>query len=99
MLARGQIEQSEYRPDRVLMQEQSSDLHKQYPPTVNEISIGRTGIIECVVRDISEIGACLKVRILIDIPDTFNLLMASEQTPRPCRIVWRNERQMGVKFQ
>ena len=64
-----------------------------------KILVGRTSIIDCTVRDVSESGACLKVESPLGIPDTFDLLITTEQTPRPCRIVWRKEKQIGVKFQ
>ena len=64
-----------------------------------KISFGRAGIIDCTVRDLSELGACLKVASPLGIPDTFNLLFGADPQPRHCRIVWRKEKQIGVEFQ
>ena len=32
------------------------------------------------------------------IPDRFTLVVHSERVNRPCQIVWRNQRRMGVTF-
>jgi hypothetical protein len=62
-----------------------------------KIAFGRAGIIDVTVRNISDRGACLKVASPLGIPDTFNLVMVGGQT-RPCRLVWRKEKEIGVEF-
>jgi hypothetical protein len=64
-----------------------------------KISFGQAGIIDCTVRNMSERGACLQVESPLGIPDTFNLIITTEQIPRPCRILWRKEKQIGIEFQ
>jgi hypothetical protein len=54
--------------------------------------------IDCTVRNVSETGAGLEVVTPLFIPDRFTLAVQSEQLRRPCRIVWRRERRMGVTF-
>jgi hypothetical protein len=56
------------------------------------------GAIDCTVRNISETGAALEVVTPMYIPDRFTLLVQSDQLKRPCHIVWRKERRMGVAF-
>ena len=52
---------------------------------------------DCVVRDISFLGARLAFGSDTDVPDEFEL--AIDQVPRRrCSVVWRSETEIGVKF-
>jgi hypothetical protein len=62
-----------------------------------KIAFGRAGIIDVTMRNISDRGACLRVASPVGIPDTFNLVMVDGQI-RPCRLVWRKEKEIGVEF-
>jgi hypothetical protein len=57
------------------------------------------GAIDCTIRNISETGAALEVVTPLFIPDRFTLVVQTAQLKRPCRIVWRKERRMGVAFE
>jgi hypothetical protein len=61
------------------------------------ISFGGSAI-DCTVRNLSETGAALEVVTPLFIPDRFTLIIPSDQTKRPCHIVWRRERRIGVAF-
>jgi hypothetical protein len=53
----------------------------------------------CVVADISETGARLKVEELESIPEEFILVLSRRAgTRRRCRVAWRNEGHIGVEF-
>ena len=54
-------------------------------------------VIDCTVRNLSSSGACLHVASSLGIPDTFDVVL--DGVTRPCRAVWRRERQLGVEFQ
>lgn len=54
--------------------------------------------IECTVRNLSASGAALEVRSPLWFPDRFILNIASDGLRKPCHIVWRRERRMGVEF-
>jgi PilZ domain len=54
---------------------------------------------DCVVRDISSLGARLAFVSTAYIPDTFELTFDSAHTLRPCRVAWRTDTQIGVEFQ
>ena len=55
------------------------------------------GAIDCLVRNLSDSGACLKVASPIGIPDTFDLVF--DMMPvRHCRVAWRKAHQIGVEF-
>jgi hypothetical protein len=56
------------------------------------------GAIDCTVRNMSEIGAALDVVTPLFIPDRFTLHVPSEHFKKPCRIVWRKEKRIGVAF-
>jgi hypothetical protein len=56
------------------------------------------GAIDCTVRNLSATGAALEVVTPLFIPDRFTLIIQSEQLKRPCHIVWRREKRMGVAF-
>jgi hypothetical protein len=61
------------------------------------ISVG-DGTIDCIVRSISDTGATLDVVTPLFIPDRFRLIVQSQGLNRPCHIVWRKERRMGIAF-
>jgi hypothetical protein len=56
------------------------------------------GGIDCTVRNLSETGAALEVVTPMFIPDRFTLFVPTEQLKRPCHIVWRRKKRIGVKF-
>jgi PilZ domain-containing protein len=56
------------------------------------------GAIDCTVRNISQTGAALEVVTPLYIPDRFTLAVQTEQLKRPCHIVWRKEKRIGVAF-
>ena len=54
--------------------------------------------IDCTVRNISNSGATLDIITPLFIPDRFKLIIQSDGLNRPCHIVWRKERRMGIAF-
>ena len=55
------------------------------------------GSIDCTVRNISETGAALEVTSPLGIPTEFTLV--TEAARRPCRVVWRKEKRIGITFE
>jgi hypothetical protein len=53
--------------------------------------------MDCVVRNLSDRGACLNVESPIGIPDSFDLLV-DDASVRHCRVTWRRATQIGVAF-
>lgn len=53
--------------------------------------------IDCTVRNLSELGACLKVPSPVGIPDAFDLVLTSKSVVH-CRVTWRKATQIGVEF-
>jgi hypothetical protein len=56
------------------------------------------GAIDCTVKNLSETGAALEVVTPLFIPDRFTLFVPSAQAKRPCHVVWRKEKRIGVAF-
>jgi hypothetical protein len=56
------------------------------------------GSIGCTVRNISDTGAALEVVSPLYIPDRFKLIVQTDNLNRPCHVVWRKERRIGVVF-
>jgi hypothetical protein len=54
---------------------------------------------DCVVRDISSLGARLAFMNTACIPDTFELTFDAAHIRRDCCVIWRSLTQIGVKFQ
>lgn len=58
---------------------------------------GRQSVINCLVRNLSDTGACLEVTSPIGIPDFFDLDLGQSGF-RSCRIAWRRSRRIGATF-
>jgi len=56
------------------------------------------GGIDCVVRKMSDTGAALEVTSPVGIPDHFTLVIPQDHAARPCRVMWRKEKRIGVAF-
>jgi hypothetical protein len=54
--------------------------------------------VECLIRNMSETGACLEVASPFGIPDSFTLLIRPEIVKRPCQVAWRDAKRIGVRF-
>jgi hypothetical protein len=62
------------------------------------IAFNRAAAIECRVRNLSTIGACLDVASQIGIPDEFTLVIEHEGLKKKCRVIWRKPNRLGVEF-
>jgi hypothetical protein len=56
------------------------------------------GVIDCTVRNFSETGAALDVISPVGIPDHFTLVIDSDNINAHCRVVWRKQSRIGVRF-
>ena len=59
---------------------------------------GGRAVINCLIRNLSETGACLGVESPVGIPDEFNLVFESGEPSRICRVMWRKAKLIGVAF-
>lgn len=55
------------------------------------------GPIHCIIRNLSEGGACIEVHSPIP-HDKFDLVFDADQARYSCSVVWRQPPKMGVKF-
>jgi hypothetical protein len=53
---------------------------------------------DCVVRDISSLGARLALVSTAFIPDDIALTFDNAHTLRACRVAWRSPTEIGVEF-
>jgi hypothetical protein len=59
---------------------------------------GRRAVINCLIRDLSDTGACLGVDSSIGIPESFNLVFDSGEPSRMCQVIWRKGKRIGIAF-
>jgi hypothetical protein len=52
---------------------------------------------DCIVVNLSDTGACLRVSNTIGIPDEFYLTV-DESSMRLCRVAWRTTHRLGVSY-
>jgi PilZ domain len=63
------------------------------------IVAGRQAPIDCTMYDISGSGGCLEVDAAAHLPDTFHLVPDEDiAAGYPCRVVWRKNNRVGIKF-
>jgi hypothetical protein len=62
-----------------------------------KISLGGS-LRDCVVRDISSLGARLALVSTAFIPDEISLTFDNARTLRACRVAWRSPTEIGVEF-
>ena len=59
---------------------------------------GGRSAIDCVVRNISEDGACAQVESPVGIPDRVLLTITGESEPRHCAVAWQSADRLGLTF-
>lgn len=61
------------------------------------VSVGGS-VMHCVVRNISPEGAAIDVENPAFVPAQFRLVMASDSSTRDCRVIWIQEKRIGLAF-
>ena len=73
----------------------SRRLHVQHPGLISsENSDG----ISCEILNMSPFGACLELGTSTEVPETFVLVVETDRIRWPCRVIWRDQTQVGVAF-
>ena len=54
--------------------------------------------VDCLIRNLSESGACLDVDSTLIWGDKFQLVIKPENVTRNCHVVWRKPKKIGVRF-
>ncbi len=55
-------------------------------------------VLDCTIRDLSEIGCRIIVQNQIDLPADFELHLTSSDEKYHCQIIWRKGKEAGIKF-
>ena len=50
---------------------------------------------DCIIRNLSDTGACLEVSSPFGIPDNFKLIIRPEILTRSCEVAWRTAQRIG----
>jgi diguanylate cyclase (GGDEF)-like protein len=58
----------------------------------------RRSVIDCVIRNLSNLGASLEVANVVGIPPAFDLQIDHEAESRRCVAIWYGENRIGVEF-
>lgn len=59
---------------------------------------GRWSVMDCIVRNMSHYGARVAIESTVPIPREFDLIVPHKGESRRARVVWRNEREIGLAF-
>lgn len=78
--------------------EEHRDSQRRRVLKAGTISFGG-GAITCTIRNLSGTGAALEVTTPVGIPDKFTLLVEMEHSKRSCKVIWRKEKRLGVRFE
>ena len=55
--------------------------------------------LPCTVRTLSASGAGIEINSPLWYPERFVLAVESEGLRKPCRVIWRREKRIGVAFE
>lgn len=56
----------------------------------------QSSVFNCIVRNISDAGACLEIDSPVGIPDQFELLVEGAGIKADYRVIWRRGKRIGV---
>ncbi|HLX18021.1 MAG TPA: PilZ domain-containing protein [Bradyrhizobium sp.] len=62
------------------------------------LTFSGTGVVECLVRNISSGGARLDVANPLSLPASFMLFIKTDRFTRRCHPVWCSDNRIGVAF-
>lgn len=58
----------------------------------------QASLIDCIVRNLTNNGACLHFEAAIHAPERFDLSFDNFRSVRICHVLWRQVDRLGVKF-
>ncbi len=62
------------------------------------IAFERVAGLPCVIRNLTDVGACIEVDGNTSVPDAFSLIIKPEITRHNCEVIWRKGQRVGVEF-
>ena len=63
-----------------------------------KLIVGCSAVLDCVVRNLTNVGARIEIPNTVDLPDKFDMTFDRGRSRRPRRVVWRRLNEAGVKF-
>jgi hypothetical protein len=63
-----------------------------------KLVLGNSLVFDCVVRDLTNVGARIEIPNAIDLPEKLGMTFDGGHLIRPCRLVWRKLTGTGVEF-
>lgn len=78
------------------MQEKRTIFRKRVLKSAQIILSDKAPKLDCSVRNLSKMGACLQVSTTYGIPMSFEVVI--DGVRRPCRAVWRTDTNIGIAF-
>lgn len=58
----------------------------------------KRSVIDCLIRNLSDRGACLQIDSSNGIPEQFELQIEATRNLQPCRMVWVTDTRLGIEF-
>ena len=80
-----------------MRRERRKNFRVEWNTTGKIVVDGRT-ICSCVISNLSSGGANISGVVSSEIPDRFELHFPEVIAPRLCRVTWRRETELGVRF-
>jgi hypothetical protein len=63
-----------------------------------KIITAETAVIDCIVCDLTNSGAGLRISPADSVPDCFDLIFDSRLFSRSCKVRWKYNERIGVEF-
>ena len=63
-----------------------------------KIIIGSSSVIDCIVRNLTNTGARIRIQNTVNLPEVFDLTLDGGYSFRSCRIKWRSITETGLQF-
>jgi hypothetical protein len=63
-----------------------------------KIVLGTSSLLDCVVRDLTNSGARVKIPNAVNLPEEVAITFDGGRTCRPCRVVWRTLDETGLEL-
>ena len=63
-----------------------------------KIVLSGSPVIDCLVCNVTNVGAHLQISKIVEIPESFGLTFDGGRTVRSCRVAWRGITEAGVEF-
>lgn len=63
-----------------------------------KLILGSSSVIDCVVRNLTNIGARIVVQNTTTLPEHLHLTFDGGRSNRACKVVWRRLNETGLEF-